>query len=41
MIQKQRTLLIEQTNKLSEMLDVLNKNIQPLKLMMKGNFLPY
>lgn len=35
MIQKQRTLLIEQTNKLSEMLEVLNKNIQPLKLMMK------
>lgn len=41
MIQKQRTLLIEQTNKLSEMLEVLNKNIQPLKLMMKENSLSY
>lgn len=39
MIQKQRTLLIEQTNKLSEMLDVLNKNIQPLKINDEGKFL--
>lgn len=41
MIQKQRTLFIEQTNKLSEMLDVLNKKHSTLEIMMKENSLPY
>ena len=38
-IQKQRTLLIEQTNKLSEMLDVLNKKHSTLEINDEGKFL--
>ena len=39
MIQKQRTLLIEQTNKLSKMLDVLNKKHSTLEINNEGQFL--
>lgn len=39
MIQKQRTLFIEQTNKLSEMLDVLNKKHSTLEINDEGKFL--
>lgn len=39
MIQKQRTLLIEQTNKLSKMLDVLNKKHLTLEINNEGKFL--
>lgn len=39
MIQKQRTLFIEQTNKLSEMLGVLNKKHSTLEINDEGKFL--
>lgn len=39
MIQKQRTLLIEQTNKLSEMLDVLDKKYSTLEIKDEGKYL--
>ena len=39
MIQKQRTLLIEQTNKLSEMLDVFSKKHSTLEINDEGKVL--
>ena len=39
MIQKQRTLLIEQTNKLSKKLDVMNKKHSTLEINDEGKFL--